>query len=348
LTKVLFEKTDEMSRLRLFMCRIFLCASVLCALGSPGLAAASDNGGSGIFSLRSQSPMQSLRMVTPMQPAGTIRPGWHLLLTATLSNVWAQENSYAMDYEMADVQAVLGYGCSDRFELAAGYDNRAYYGGVLDGFIQGFHDLFGIDQNGRDGVSKGQSRVVRTGTLSEESDADIFNNSGVSLTLKYDVFAGNIWLPAVNMSGSIRYGLDTGRAFSDNHPVDYGFSLGFGKRFSERWYAHLILSYTVFDLTVARDYNGFTPIRMKNQQAGGLLAFGYELSPRWTFLGQYMVQEAAIKDISGLDEPSHEIHLGFKYRFPKWGILECALIQNIISMDNSPDFGVHLGWGYPF
>ena len=334
--------------LRLSLCRIVLGSWILFALGTPGIATASDNGGSGIFNLRSQSPMQSLRMVTPFQPAGTIRPGWHLSLTATLSNVWAQESTYAMDYEMADVQAGVGYGFNDRLELAAGYDNRAYYGGVLDGFIQGFHDLFGIDQNGRDEVPKGQSRVIRAGPVPEESDADIFNNSGVSLTLKYDVFAGNRWLPAANMSGSVRYGLNNGRAFSYNHPGDYGFSLGFGKRFSERWYAHLILSYTVFDLTVARNYAGFTPIRMKNQQAGGLFALGYEYSSRWTFLAQYMVQEAAIKDIRGLDEPSHEIHVGFKYRVPRRGTFEFALIQNIVSMDNSPDFGIHLGWLYPF
>ncbi|WP_155875735.1 DUF3187 family protein [Desulfuromonas sp. AOP6] len=342
------KKNDEMTCLRPFIHRVLLSASILTVLGSAGVATASDNGGSGIFNLRSQSPMQSLRMVTPFQPAGTIRPGWQLLLTATLSNVWAQESSYAMDYEMADVQAIIGYGFSQRLELAAGYDNRAYYGGVLDGFIQGFHDLFGIDQNGRDEVPKGQSRVVRTDIASEESDADVFNNSGLSLMLKYDAFAGSRWLPAINMSGSVRYGLDNGKAFKNNHPVDYGFSLGFGKRFSERWYTHLIFSYTIFDLTVAGDFNGFTPIRMENQQAGGLLSFGYEYSPRWTFLGQYMVQEAAIKDISGLDEPSHEIHFGVKYSAPRRGTFEFAIIQNIVSMDNSPDFGIHLGWTYPF
>lgn len=36
-------------------------------------------------------------------------------------------------------------------------------------------------------------------------------------------------------------------------------------------------------------------------------------------------------------------HLGFIWRLSKAYVLDFALIANIITMDNSPDFGLHLG-----
>lgn len=310
--------------------------------------AETDNSSLGILHIRSQAPMQSLRMVMPLISAGSIKPGWGLFLAGAWTNVWADETSYYLDYEMLDTRAAISYGVNEKLGISLAYDNRSYFGGTLDGFIQGFHSTFGLDQPGRKSVSKNLSRVGQIGENAGESDADIFRNSGATLVLSYDLTPGDKTWPAVNISTAIRYGLETGKAFPQNHPVDYGFSVGLAKRWAEKWYSHVILSYTFYDMDRGRDVPGFTDIRMEDQQLGSFFSVGYDYSDQLKILVQYMRYEAAVKDIKGLDEASNEVHLGFKYLTEKLGTFEFGLIENIINMDNTPDFGMNLGWQYHF
>jgi len=324
---------------------ILLC--LLRLIAAPPLAA-EDNTGAGILHMRSQSPLQSLRMVIPSVAAGSVTPGWGTFLLATWSNIWAEEESYYLDYELLDIRMTVGYGLNDRLALALAYDHRSYFGGQMDSFIQGFHDALSIHQNGRDQASKGQSRIGRIGLTVEENSADTFNNSGATLLLSYELTRSNGLLPAVNLSTSVRYGFETAGGFTDDHPIDYGFSLGLGKRLTPKWYLHLIGSYSHYDQTRLNDLWPGTYVVLENHQFNGLIACGYDYSERLTLLIQYMQCESAVENIKGLDETSHEVHLGLKYRTVTLGQIEFGIIENAISFDNSRDFGLHFGWGYFF
>ena len=283
-------------------------------------------------------------MIMPPIPAGSVVPGWGAFMTTTWSNVWAEEESYYFDYEMLDGQIGFGYGFNDAFGLGLVYDNRHYFGGQMDGFIQSFHDIVGMSQNGRDEVKKGLSRVGRVGATTEETKADVFNNNGVTLFATYDLTDGDHAIPAMNMSVSLRYGLESAQGFVETHPLDYGISFGLAKRLSPRWYAHALVSLCLYEHDQVSDELGATPIAMKDRQFGGLLAFGYQWTERTTLLMQYMPYEEAIENVSGLNESSHEIHLGLKYRTRTAGVFEFGVIENAVTFDNSPDFGFHLGW----
>lgn len=313
----------------------------------PPVHATVDNTGSGILHMRAQAPMQSLRMVMPLVSAGSVNLGWGFFGATTWTNVWAEEQEYNLDYEMLETRVSMNYGFNDKFGIMIGYDNRNYFGGEMDGLIQGFHDLIG-GQNGRDKVPKGLSRVGRIGDTVEESKADIFNNNGISLSLSYDLTDGDEHWPAVNVTTSVRYGIETGEVFSDNHPVDYGFSLGVGKRWLDKWYSHAIVSYTFYDFDQSRGLTGFVPVSLVDLQFGGLLSVGYNYSEKLVILAQYSIYEAAVNNISGLDKSSHEAHLGIKYRTENTGLIEFGVIENMVNYDNSPDFGFHLGWEYEF
>jgi hypothetical protein len=54
-----------------------------------------------------------------------------------------------------------------------------------------------------------------------------------------------------------------------------------------------------------------------------------------------------MKNLGALDEPAHEIHLGAKWRGGRV-TAEAALIENIITYNNSPDFGFAFGLKVPF
>ena len=55
-----------------------------------------------------------------------------------------------------------------------------------------------------------------------------------------------------------------------------------------------------------------------------------------------------MKDFSSFSELSHEVTVGWKWEIILGQILEVGLIENIITFDNSPDFGFHVGYSWRF
>jgi hypothetical protein len=75
-------------------------------------------------------------------------------------------------------------------------------------------------------------------------------------------------------------------------------------------------------------------------------ALVWQYRPRVSYLLQFMYGEGLFKNISDLSDATHEAHLGLKWELKSGGLLEFAIIENIISYDNSPDFGIHLAYTY--
>ncbi len=54
------------------------------------------------------------------------------------------------------------------------------------------------------------------------------------------------------------------------------------------------------------------------------------------------------EDFGPFEDTSKEVTVGYKWELRKKGSLEIGAIENISSFDNSPDFGVHVGFSQPF
>ncbi len=319
---------------------ICLAASVCAAENSTDL-----NYGMGILNVRSQSIAQSTRLTLPLVISGDIKPGYQAVTQATWTNIWAQDESYLLDYEMLDTTLGIGYGFNPDLGMAVSLDARTCFGGKMDGFIQGFHDLFSIDQNGRDHYAHGRASINRydpsTGELIDQRPARDLNNIGLNLLVKYNINHGSPRLPGINLYGVARYPLETAELISQEKGVDLGFGLGLSKKWQTNFYTYAICGYTLFkDQKGSRKY----PITLKDRQFTGLFAMGYTLTPNTALLAQYLSATPVIENIRGLDKGSHEIHLGLKFRVDKKSVMEISIIENIFTMDNSPDFGVHIGW----
>ena len=59
---------------------------------------------------------------------------------------------------------------------------------------------------------------------------------------------------------------------------------------------------------------------------------------------QYLFSQGAAEDREPFDEPAHEFGLGWKHEIGRGSVLEIGLIENAITADNSPDFGIHVGF----
>jgi hypothetical protein len=310
------------------------------------------NYGLGKIDLRSQSPVQTLRFTLPLLIPGDIQAGCGLHIANTWTNVWANESEYLLDYEMSETLVTVTYGFNERFGVSLAFENRNYFGGKMDGFIQGFHDMFGISQDGRDDVSKDRKVIQRfdpkTGQMLSERSAEDLENNGMVFLINYTLTHGTEIWPSANVFGAVRYGLSCADLCRDDHPVDAGFGVGLAKRWSKKWYTYASLGYTHYE---SRDpcepAPGVTPLDFENNAFTGLFVLSWHYTPSFAILAQYLYSGPSIKHIDGLDEASHEVHLGFKWE-TNYGMIEFALIENVITMSNSPDFGLHGGWGLHF
>lgn len=332
--------------------RVIQMIALICMLWVPATAVSETvpydyNYGLGPLNLAGTSPGQSLRLNLPHILPGAIRPGWGYQISASTSNVWLNESEYFFDYEILNFSAAVKYGINKRFGLGVYFDQRTFYGGILDGFIESFHDAFGLDQDGRDHWPKYQTWVIlrdHNGNplLYEDDVGDLLNNKGIGLAMQYTLMHGDRWIPAVGLSAIIHYGLDG--PDSPEEPVDFGIGLGVSKRLSKAWYAFGSVGYTYYNQT-RFDY---LVKEFEKDAISAIAALAWHLRPAFPVMLQYQFQEGLVKDLGNISDASHELTLGFKWRLKQGGVIGFGLIENIIIYDNSSDFGIHLSYAYNF
>ena len=305
------------------------------------------NYGLGILQLRSQSPAQSLRLTMPSIIPGAFKPGiLGVHFGTTWTNVWVDSSEVSLDYEMLDTHVAVSYGINKRIGLCVAFDQRNYFGGAMDNFIQGFHDFFGIDQNGRDKIDRNLSRIIRyddQGNIIFETDnLNYLENNGISLISQYVLSHGTTNWPAIGVSGVLRYGVNTASSEDNHEPLDWSIGIGLSKRWADTWYTYSHLGYTSYGQTE------MFGLEFKDDAISFMLAFAWQWKPYFSILFQYLFSEGVVKDFGSLSDPSHEMDLGFKWQLSSGSIVEFALIENVITFDNSPDFNLHLALSHPF
>lgn len=302
--------------------------------------------GFGPLRLRSQSPFQSLRLgLTALAPSTISRNEWEVFIAGTLANVWANtEDEYFFDYEMLGSQVSLAYGISNAFKLEIGYHERRIFGGVLDGFIAGFHDAFGIDQDGRNEHPYGDVRVDiqdKSGESTTSRDEEGVISRGLELAVQHNVTCGTRGFPSFSYAVQLRYTLEDSGPVDRDKPIDFGLSIASSKRFSDL-YLYLGGGYFFY----GSDKVG--GIKLRKEQKSGMLAFEWRYVPSQSVLLQFLATEGQAVDLGSFSDYSYEVTLGWKWEMLQKYVFELGLIENVIIYDNSPDFGIHTGISHRF
>ncbi|UCH19835.1 MAG: DUF3187 family protein [Deltaproteobacteria bacterium] len=298
--------------------------------------------GYGPLDLPSQSPLQALRLgMSPRTPSTLGRGQWEGRLRATWVNIWASEEpDYFFDYEQLQTNLGLAYGFTDTVQFEVGFETRSRFGGAMDGFIQGFHDLFNIDQNGRDEVPKGDFTFDiapsddNPGVNLTNSDKGIYATS-LLFTLQHNVTCGTDKWPAFAYAFTLRTELESDD-LEGGSPLDLGVWLSASRRYGH-FYLYGTFGYTLFG---REDFHG---IELRDDQLSGLFAVEWRFNPRASLLIQYLLTEGVADDLEDLSSSSNEITLGAKWEVGRGTVLEFGLIENVITLGNSPDFGIHFG-----
>lgn len=312
--------------------------------------------GYGVLNLRSQSPFQGLRLAVVPRTPSTLAHGQHQVTVATTwANLWAvdqeafdpadgQLGPYVFDSETLDLDIGYSYGLSDVFQLGLGYEQRWRFGGVMDGFIEGFHDLFGIGQNGRDHWPRDQTYVFidpgdgRPPVIRDGSQGRTIAR-GVNATFQHNVTCGTSTLPALSWTATIR--ASVGGEDLEGTDLDLALSAAASRRFGDV-YLYLTLGYTWYGTD---EIDG---LELARNQLSVLAAAEWRFKPRMSLVLQYLGSEGVAIDLGPFSETSHEVVVGWKWELREAGVLEIGLLENIINFNNSPDFGVHAAFTQRF
>jgi len=300
--------------------------------------------GYGPLSVRSQSAFQSLRLgILPRTPS-TLGQGQHQVrLGATWANTWNVDGGsfdpengelgpYMLDFESLDANISYAYGLSDIFQIEAEYEQS--------------HDLFGLGQGGRDEWPRNQTNIF---VDPQNGDPPVYLPVGevsgtfarnLLVTLQHNVTCGTAKWPALSWAATGRYSVgDPGDV--EGSKFDVALSAAASRRFG-KFYVYLTLGFAWYGSDTAFG------LELETTQATVLVAGEWRFKPRMSFVLQYLGSQGVAKDLGVFSDTSNEIVLGWKWEVREAGVLEIGLLENIVSFDNSPDFGVHAAFTQRF
>lgn len=295
--------------------------------------------GYGPLHLPSQAPGQVLRLgFEPRAPStlaeGQFEFGW----SETGANVFSfKEDDYRLDYFTLNSVFSLAYGVTDTFLVELSYRDLSRFGSVLDPVTDAFHDVLGLGDSGRDQFDYYENIIdleLRDG-VEIEDDSSGSESRNLALSLQHNLTCGTRRMPAIAYGIDAGYFLGGGADLDGHSRFSVGLSASLARRIGESFYAYLGLGHVWHGLD---DYAG---LPLEDQQWSGSAAVEWRHRSKSSWVLQYLVTDGVAENRDPFDDPSHEIDLGWKREIASGLVLELGLIENIIEVDNSPDFGLH-------
>ncbi|MEX1024906.1 MAG: DUF3187 family protein [Planctomycetota bacterium] len=296
----------------------------------------------GPIDIDSQAPGNAIRQSLPPRTPSTLGRGqWEARWTETFTNIWSDApGRYRLDYGTLESRLTLARGLTESVQLELEISDLTRTNSALDPITNAYHDLFGLDDAGRDEHPSGDNEIFFAGMDGAPDLRDRTSGSvsrDLSLTLTQNLTCGTEHWPAVAYSLTARY--HTGGAGDLEGPRDWSFggSISASRRISDRWYVYGGLGYLFHG---PQRWRG---LELESEQLTGLLAVEWDYAAFRALTLQYLWSDATAVDRSPFDEPAHEFYLGWKRETTLNRVWEFGLIENGIVADNSPDFGLHVG-----
>ena len=298
----------------------------------------------GFFPLRSQSPVQQLRFGMQHHPPWTVPRGtWALQLQHTWKNMWLyDEQRFLIDGEIHETVLRSAYGITDRFEVMLELPVRRLSGGVLDGLIEGFHQMMGLGQAGRDKFPRNRFAVEITTPDKNGSKVQIRSSDAgwqvgnIVLSSTYSLVKNRDHKFRAIVSSNIKFPTATTTEMFGSQKMDFGLSLGTGYNMQPfHLYYNAGLLY-FGDRTILG-------IELRQWRFSSLLALEYHpTGSRHSWVLQGLVENGVAKDYGQFSKRTSEMLFGYKRFYDSGWILEIGFLENLFYYDNSPDIALHV------
>lgn len=228
---------------RLVLCSLRL-AAFIASLAIAGTASASP------LPTRDQNPLLAGFGIPMAMPSSFDTDGgdWHVdtaLNWGNTSIVQAEgDEALIVDAETRELRLTIGRAVSERWGLQLQVPYRYTGGGNLDGFIDGWHDFFGLPEGARPVLPRNQFTIdyTRGGLITLADQPSREGLGDVSLDLGYQ------WLstPHASVAAWLSVKLPTGDSedFNGSGATDLSLTLAGERRFGDTWSAFGQLSAT--------------------------------------------------------------------------------------------------------
>ncbi len=263
-------------------------------------------------------------------------------IIATQDNLTAMNSEsrelLLLDMEYLHTQLRVMAGLGKGFEAGATVPVISMYGGFLDGFIAGFHDVFNIPNEIRLESPRGLFRsqyIVNDQTILEQSNPGTALGD-MSLEVKKALLGGK-------QSGDTELGLRAQVKLPTGSPdrmtgsgsLDLGFGLAASK-VGRRFGGYLNLNYHVLGQPAGYRVKNFTSL---------MVAFDYRFKPNLAMIIQYdQSQPFIVSSLPVMNRAAKQIIAGLRWRRSERFIYEFRFTEDLSMV--SPDFtaGFQMTW----
>jgi hypothetical protein len=214
----------------------------------------------------------------------------------------------------------------------------SYGKSLLDGTIEGFHEAFGFDQQGRNLVARNSYQFVYD--IGGMRSAQL--NRTVNGGLGDPVFGARYSFPRSDRGWDLvaelaaKVAVDGQRSQLSTGASDYGLQLG-ARRI---WGRHAVY------FAGSAVYFAGGPGTPADRHFLPTLhaAYGYGLTPRSSLMLQGYLSASVVQhtDVRELSDNTYQLSLGLQHRRPRT-LWTFAAIENVSNFDNTPDIVVQLG-----
>jgi hypothetical protein len=269
-----------------------------------------------------------LRSAFPVERAEVFAVG-------TVSSVWAQSEEFQLDYYQNQALAGVQWRMSDRLSAEVQYQYSWAENNHLDSITINFHDLFGIDQNGRMDAGKHEFNLESSHygfAVNDFEDETMVN--ALHGYVQYQLF--NAGPHGLAVGTSLYY-----NDVNDSKFKETSFEQGAQLNYSLLFGAHAFFS--TFGVT-HRSEDDFLNTSMPAKSFTSAWALGYarRFGRAHEALFQYHGFEGILEDNSEFSKASHEVVLGYRYHFAR-ALIELSATENMVNMDNSADIAFSAG-----
>lgn len=249
------------------------------------------------------------------------------------ASIWSDSPGYEGDFYQNQLSLGLKWQITEQWQTELSYRHSQAWDNQLDSLTMGFHNLFGLDQNGRDKVDKHRFHIAlpqQQITWDDFSGSTL--SSAFSVYTQYQVIASEHH--GLSIGGSLYYnqhGLLRLSRFEQALQLNYTY-----QQDSHRIYGMV---------GVTHHDKGTGTLPMKNASLTTAVGYEYQINIKHHLFSSFHVYQGTVESPKELEKLATEYLLGYRYIMPS-SALEIAMTENVFSTDNSTDIALHISYRY--
>ncbi|KJY83447.1 outer membrane beta-barrel domain protein [Vibrio galatheae] len=298
------------------------------------------NDGYGPLNIYSQSPLQTNVLAPQIRSGFSLHPDqYELYGSATISSVWAITASYELDYYQNQLSMGGKWQLNSDWQLDVQYRWNFAANNHLDKPTMAFHDMVGIDQNGRAEADRHRFVIDMPAYGVQEAN---FNGqtlgSAITSYLQYQAYSDESH--GVSFGLSLYYndtsnGLFSASRFEQSGQINYGY-------INDKHAFDTSLAITLRETPT--DFESM-PFRSSTWTFGA--SYRYQWFEHHTLIAQLTINQGLLDDTSEFSKPTTEFVYGYRYTL-KNSAVELTVVENMFHADNSTDIALGLAFRYRF